>query len=476
MTNNHDSNAIPLCVDLDGTLIYSDVLYEVLLVLLRKNVFYLLLLPLWVLKGKAHFKHQIAAHCELDPATLPYNQPLIDWLREQREAGRPLVLATATHAKFADAIAAHVGIFDQVLATDEHINLSGHRKLERLKQEFGSRGFDYVGNGHIDLDVWPEARRAIVVNPDAGVLAAAEQIAEVEQVFPAHGRQPWFYLHSLRLHHWAKNLLLLLPLLLVPHQLSLALVVQALVGFIAFSLTSSAAYILNDLLDLPYDRGHQHKQHRPLAASTVPLLHGMLMVPALLLPALLMALWLPLGFLLVLGVYLLVNAAYSLWLKQFPGVDVLVLASLYLLRLLAGAAAIGMATLPPLLIAVAALGFLSLAAAKRYAGLFYGDAPLTTNPPGRRYRKALTALGIGSGLLAALLPVARILSDQTSGDLGHPALAWLLAATLLLFVARLWTVTRAGRLFDDPVLFALSDHWSQALIAVSILGGWWLIR
>jgi len=465
--NQPTDQPIPLCVDLDGTLIYSDALYEVLLVLLRKNVLYLLLLPLWVLRGKAHFKHKLAEHGQLDPTELPYNPELLDYLREQHQQGRQLVLATATHRSIAERIAEHVGIFDRVLASDAEINLSGHRKLKRLKEEYGANGFDYAGNGHIDLDVWPETRRALVVNPDAGVLEAAEKIVDIEKVFPAHGRTAWYYLRSLRLLLWAKNLLLLVPLIASAQLTDPRALLLVAVAFIAFSLSSSAAYLLNDLLDLPADRRHPHNRHRPLAASTVPLLHGLLLIPVLLLPALLISLLLPLQFLLWLLLYLLLNAAYSLWFKRLPLLDIVTLTALYLLRLLAGAAAIGV-TLPGGLLLVSALLFLSMAAAKRYAHLNHIDPPITADDQSHHYHRLLAVIGISSGMLSAALLAVHAAQPPAQQSYAHPSALWLVCALLAAWVGRLWSVTRNGQLLDDPVVFAISDRVSLGLLAALV--------
>jgi len=465
---------IPLCVDLDGTLIYSDVLYEVLLVLLRKNVFYLLLLPIWVLRGKAHFKHMIAAHCELDPSHLPYNPDLLDYLRQQHAQGRPLVLATATHRKFAQRIADHVGLFDRVLASDADINLSGRRKLDRLKQEYGASGFDYAGNGHIDLDVWPETRRALVVNPDAGVLEAAQKVVDIEKVFPAHGRTAWYYLRSLRLSLWAKNLLLLVPLIAAGSLTDPGALLHVTAAFIAFSLCSSATYLLNDLIDLPADRRHPRKQQRPLAASTVPLLHGMLLIPVLLLPALLIGLWLPPAFLLVLAVYLLLNAVYSLLLKRLPLLDIATLTALYLSRLLAGDAVIGSCLSTDLLL-VAALLMLSMAAAKRYAHLIHSDPPISNDRSGQRYRKLLSAIGITAGMLSAATLAVLATRPAAQQVYAHNTVLWLICALLAAWVGRLWSVTRNEQLLDDPVLFAITDRISLVLIGALTIT-WLLAR
>lgn len=452
MAKTDHTQPIPLVVDLDGTLIYSDVLYEVLLVLLRTKPLYLLLLPLWVLGGKAHFKDRIAAHCDLDPADLPYNPDLLAWLEDQRRQGRPLVLATATHHKFARAIADYLGIFDQVLASDADTNLSGRRKLARLTEAFGSGGFDYAGNGYIDLEVWPEARRAIVVNPDAGVLETADRLFAVEKFFTVHGRDPWHYLRSLRPSHWLKNGLLLVPLLVAGGaETPLPMLAATLLGgLVVFSLGSSAAYLVNDLIDLPSDRRHPRKGLRPVPNSEVPLLHAMLLTGVLLAAAASLCLFLPTGFSLTLLAYLLLNGLYSLWLKRLPVLDLLALTTLYLSRVVAGSQLTDIAV-PDWVLQVGALVFLSMAAAKRHVGL----SPVAGQPL-PHYPRLLTALGVASGLAgAALLLFNTPLPAATAG----------VSAVLLVgLLGRLWQATLSKALHNDPAIFALTDPLSLLLL------------
>ncbi|HTY50002.1 MAG TPA: UbiA family prenyltransferase, partial [Steroidobacteraceae bacterium] len=357
----------PLCVDLDGTLIASDLLLESLLLLLKHNPLCLFALPLWLLRGKAVLKAQIAARVSLDPAALPYNKPFIGWLQVQRDAGRRLWLCTAADRKLANAVASHLGLFDGVLASDGQVNLKEEAKAACLAQRFGERGFDYCGNEHQDLAVWRRARGAIVVRGGAGLERTVAREVPVLQSFPVAGRS-WALLRALRPHQWAKNALVLIPLAAAHRLGDRNSVAAALIGLIGFSLCASSVYVLNDLLDLQSDRVHPRKSRRPFASGDASILAGLVMVPVLLAAAIGLCVLLPLKFSLVLLAYYLLTTAYSLRLKSFVIVDAMVLAGLYTLRVIGGAAAVSVPLSFWLLIFSVFL-FLSLAFVKRFAEL-----------------------------------------------------------------------------------------------------------
>jgi phosphoserine phosphatase len=254
-----------LAVDLDGTLLRTDSLWESLLLLLRERPLSLGPLVLALLKGRAEFKAHVAELTLPDVAALPLNEPLLDWLADERRSGRHLVLATAADQRIAAAVAERVGLFDAVLASDAGRNLKGGSKANALVTRFGRGGFDYAGDAYADLPVWRAARRAIVVGGPA-LERAARRVAEVERVFaPGQGR-PAALLRALRPHQWAKNLLILLPLL-AAHRLDAPGLLAAVLAFIAFGLTASAVYLINDLLDLGADRRHPRKCRRPFASG-----------------------------------------------------------------------------------------------------------------------------------------------------------------------------------------------------------------
>lgn len=457
----------PLCVDLDGTLIHSDLLIESFLLLIKKNPLWLFVVPFWLLGGKARLKSEIAARVSLDGAALPYTRELLEHLHDQRRQGRALWLVTASDHRLAQAVADHVGLFVGVMASDGTTNLAGHRKADALAARFGARGFDYCGNASVDLAVWAQARKAVVVNADATLARAAAERCPVALHIAARPLDLRTWSKALRIHQWAKNLLVLVPVA-AAHTL-----VQgwwpAVLAFITFSLCASSVYLLNDLLDLAADRHHHSKCHRPLASGRMSLLLGLLAAPLLLVSAVVIAaLWLPTDFRLTLALYYALTLAYSLWLKRMVIVDVLMLASLYTLRLIAGAAA----TDVPLsfwLLMFSVFLFLSLAIVKRYAELDVTRKAGRTEARGRGYQTddldMLRSLGSASGYGSMLVLAMYLNSPDVARMYRHPQLVWLLVPLTLYWISRIWLQTHRGQMHDDPLVYALKD---PASLAVSI--------
>lgn len=463
---------IPLCVDLDGTLIKSDILIESFFALIKRNPLLALLVPFWLLKGKAYLKQQIASRTELDVSTLPFHGDFLEYLRQQHANGRHLVLATASNGKFAEQVAMHLGLFEAVLASDESTNLSANKKLHRLREHYGDKLFDYAGNARADLKIWPHARRAILVNPEAGVQAAAQRLGNVEHCFDDRRAMPRNYLRALRPHQWSKNVLVFIPLF-ASHQIGDAFLLwSAALAFLAFSLCASSVYLLNDLLDLPADRRHARKKHRPFASGAIHPLNGVLLIPLLIAAAFGIALLLPDQFLLLLAGYFTLTTAYSLWLKSKVLFDVLVLAGLYTLRIIAGATAIAVA--PSFwLLAFSMFLFLSLAMVKRYTEVDGLKESGRTSISGRGYQATdlhtLNSLGSSSGYLAVLVLALYINSDDVRRMYSHPQLIWLLCPILLYWVSRLWLAAARGKMHDDPVVFAFRDTVSRWIALISIV-------
>lgn len=462
----------PLCVDLDGTLVRTDVLVESVFALLKRNILYLFLLPIWLCKGKANVKQKIADRVELDVDLFPYNSALLKFLVEQKAQGRRLILATASNTKYAYQIAGHLGIFDGVRSSDADINLSGFRKRQCLIRDFGERKFDYAGNAPVDLEIWTHARRAILVDAAPSLVRKAERTVAIERVF--NDRQPRIraLFRSLRFHQWAKNLLLFVPLAMAHQVGDLALLVQAFMGFLAFGLCASSVYVLNDLLDLPADRRHPSKRLRPLACGAYPIKWGVLLVPALLVSAFLVALLLPVAFVATLALYYTVTVAYSFKLKRTLLLDVLTLAGLYTVRLLAGAAAVSVAV-SFWLQAFSMFLFLSLALVKRYSELLALTGQKHGAAHGRSYEKVdletLGQLGASSGYLAVLVLALYIDSEQGKLLYAHPQINWLLCPLLLYWISRIWLLTRRGEMHEDPVVFAIRDQRSYWLGLIALI-------
>jgi 4-hydroxybenzoate polyprenyltransferase/phosphoserine phosphatase len=468
-----EDRRIPLCVDLDGTLIRSDLLWEGAVVALKRRPWIALLFPLWLLRGRAHLKRRIAQSALVSPDTLPYRQEVLEFCRQERDRGRRLVLVTAADEGPARAVASHLDLFDEVLASDGRRNLSGTSKRDELAGRFGPRGFDYAGDSRKDLAVWADSREAIVVAPGPGLEKAARDTARVGRVFHPEGSRLLAFLRALRPYQWAKNLLVFVPVTAAHQVTDPAQLRAALLAFVAFSLCASAVYLLNDLLDLEADRNHPRKKGRPFASGALSIPFGLVMVPLLL--ALAVAASIPLRplFLAVLAVYFAVTLAYSLGLKELAIVDVLTLAGLYTLRILAGAAA---TWVPPSfwLLAFSMFIFLSLALVKRNAELRVMFAKGRAGARGYRVEDlpVLQALGAASGCLSVLVLALYVNSGTVENLYRRPEAIWLLCPLLLYWIARIWLKTHRGLMHDDPVIFAMSDRVSQILLVVAGLIMW----
>ena len=463
--------AIPVCVDLDGTLIRTDMLYESLLGLLRLNPFYILLIPFWLLKGKAYTKSQIARFVNMDVTLLPYNEKFLKFLRQQRSSGRPIVLVTASDSKFATQIVVYLGIFDGVVASDGSNNLSGKQKVKKLVELFGEHGFDYAGNSRADLKVWPYARQVIVVQPELGVNAAVKRLYENSITFQEDKAPLRSYLNAMRLHQWMKNVLIFAPLIAAHQFGNPVLLGQEILAFVAFNLCASSVYLINDLLDLQADRVHPRKRMRPFASGEIPVRHGAMMVPLLLVTASGIALLLPVEFFIVLAGYFVITLAYSFRLKRVLMLDVIVLAGLYTVRIIAGAAA---ASIVPSfwLLAFSMFLFLSLAIVKRYSELIVMKAAGRNRAQNRPYHsedlQALLSLGAASGYISVLVFALFINSKPIRGEYATPEALWLACPLLLYWMSRIWIITRRGGMHDDPVIYTMQDR--NSLITMLLVG------
>lgn len=460
-------------VDLDGTLVNTDMLVENLFLFLRLHPLRILVVILWLFSGKAHFKRCLADAVVPDVARLPYNKELLAWLEQQHTEGASLILATASDLRIAKKVAEHLGIFDEVFGT-VGINLSSSNKRVAIVQRFGEQGYEYVGNSAADLAVWKTASVIHVANPERGVLAAARKIGVVDMIFESRPAYFNSVIKALRVHQWAKNLLLFVPLLASHRIMEAPLLWSGLVAFIAFGACASSVYLLNDLFDLPDDRQHPTKCKRPLAAGTLPMLHALFLMPGLLLSAFGLALWLlPIQFAGVLAAYYVLTLAYSLWLKRVVMLDVVTLALLYTVRVVAGAAAMALVATFWIL-AFCMFIFLSLAFVKRYTEIFEArQNGKTEKSSGRGYYPAdfelLASLGGASGYISVLV-LALYINDAASGTLYHsPQWMWAACPLLLFWLSRVWLLAHRGQMHDDPIVFALRDNVSRWIGAAFVL-------
>jgi 4-hydroxybenzoate polyprenyltransferase len=454
----------PLCVDLDGTLVKSDTLADSLMVLARCHPTALLRAPFWAIKGKAHLKSQVGSLVTLDVAHLPYNRPLLDYLRDEHAAGRKLYLATGADGVLARSIATHLGIFDGVMASDGTVNLTANNKLLDLEQRFAGDGFDYIGNALPDLPLLQGARQAMLANPHLRLNSALKsRNIPVSRKFLDRSR--FSLAKALRLHQWAKNLLVFLPFLLA-HSFRAASALSALVAFFCFSLTASATYIFNDLLDLEQDRAHLNKRNRAFAAGDLSVPAGVCISLLLAAVALIAAAYLPRTFLAYLLLYLVTTLTYSFALKRIVLVDVVILSSLYTIRMLAGAAATR-TPISPWLAAFSVFLFLSLAMVKRFSELQNLHARGVNPTNGRGYllsdTEQLRSFGTSSAYASIVIFALYINGHDVVALYHHASRMWLITPLLILWISRVWLLASRGELDEDPVVFALTDRMSLLL-------------
>lgn len=465
MTNVDDSrenlqDEPPLVVDLDGTLIFTDMLHESTLKAFREAPWILFLLPTWLLNGRANLKEKLAQRSPISPDVLPYNQELISWLQSQRKKGRQLILCTASDQRIAHAIADHLKLFDDVIASDGATNLSGENKARALAERFDETGFDYVGNSNKDIPVWARARQAIVVNASAETRAKANATANVVSEFPSPIKTWRTWVHTVRAHQWLKNLLLFVPLLAAHQWQSLSSWRDLIVAFAAFCLCASAVYITNDLFDLESDRRHPRKKHRPFASGAVPAWKGVISVPVLISLSIVTAASVSMVFLGWLGVYFLLTCSYSFVLKRIAIIDCIALAMLYTLRVIAGAAAANTEVTFWLLTESVFL-FLSLAFLKRYAELRLQSDSGQSIAHGRGYSTADTVLvqtlGVCAGMIATLVLALYLNSAAVQELYNNVMLVWAAIPFLLFWISWMWLQACRGNMHDDPLVFAVKD-------------------
>jgi len=384
----------PLCVDLDGTLLRTDLLLEGLAVLLRKNPLFLFYIPMWLFRGgKARLKSEVASRVDFSTAEFPFNEKVVEFITQEKSK-RQILLVTGSHQRFANDVAKNLDLFDRVKGSDANTNLTNIRKRDWLVKEYGEDGFDYIGNDQDDLKVWPSARRALAVSTANGIANTSDVV--IDQVFEEPESNAMDYMKLMRVHQWSKNTLIFVPFFLDQRFSDLQAIYTIFLAFLAMSLLASATYIVNDILDLQADRLNAVKKQRALASGAVSLKNGVLTIGFLLLIVASLMFLLPAMFNLALLVYLAATLLYSFVLKQRAIIDVLMIAALHTLRVIAGSLAIG-AEWSFWLLAFSMFLFFSLALAKRVAELKNLESEGRLLTVGRDYRISDIPVLLASG-------------------------------------------------------------------------------
>ncbi|MEL6573358.1 MAG: UbiA family prenyltransferase [Pseudomonadota bacterium] len=457
-----------LVVDLDGTLLKSDMLLETFWSATGRDFFVPFRAVSVARKGRPVLKKFLLEKSDIDVSTLPYDGAVIAFVQRHRENGGRTALVTASNEILAQQIGDHLGIFDEVHGSDGETNLKSENKAAFLESRFGADQFAYMGDAAADLPVWKKSNKVITVNAPAALQTKAQMLGKPVEHLTTISQSYLPYVRALRPHQWLKNVLIFLPML-AAHQMTGATLLQSLIAFISFSLIASSVYVVNDLLDLKSDRVHPRKCKRPLAAGDIPILNGSILAGGLVTLGALVAALLGGPFFVVMLAYYLITTAYSLYLKKRIVIDICVLASLYTVRIVAGGAATGI-PLSVWLLAFSMFFFFSLAAVKRQAELVDLTKQKQESASGRGYRvedlPIMSNAALSSGLVSVLVMALYVNSPDVTTLYSQPTFLWGVCAVLLYWLTRMVLMTHRGEMHDDPVVFAAKDRVSQICILV----------
>lgn len=454
----------PLFVDLDGTFVKTDMLFESFLVAVRSNILLLFMCFFWLIKGKSYLKHQLAKRVDITTKTLPVNKGFYRFLQHEKEKDRKIILATASDEKFAKSFCENYSLFDSYISSNSGVNLKGEAKLSKIKEL--SERFSYAGNSKDDFVIFKHSEESYLVNPDhrSRSLASKQPVTQIFDDNPS-GLKVW--LKQLRVHQWLKNCLIFVPLLTTGEFTNPQFVALSLLGFVSFCLLASATYIVNDLVDLESDRGHVRKRNRPIAAGDVSLISAKLVAVMLFGLAFILASTINSQFVLVLITYLVVTLFYSLKIKRHIGVDVITLASLYTIRIIAGAMILGIHA-SFWLLSFSMFIFLSLALLKRCAELKSLAEQGKNMTLGRDYNyndyPVVLGFGTSSAMLAVLMFCFYLNSGLIANQYQQPDVLWIILPALCYWLMRMWIKTHRGEMHDDPIVYSISDKGSMVII------------
>jgi 4-hydroxybenzoate polyprenyltransferase len=458
----------PLCVDLDGTLVKTNTLYEAVIALIRARPIVAFLLPYWLMRGQSYLWQRLSERASINVALLPYRQEVLDYLRREKERGREIALVSGSHHTVVEKVAHHLGLFDRFLGSNESVHLIGLAKLSAILKLYEKRHFDYIGDTSADLSIWRMSDHAVIVSGDNSLVKRLTGVnVNTEHITP--NDQSWLkaLFKAMRVYQWSKNLLLFAAAFLSHNFANLTVMISAAHGFVAFSLCASAVYIMNDLFDLESDRLHTKKRYRPFAAGDLSLAYGGMFSIFLLILALVIAFALSPKFAAGLSIYFAMTFSYSFYFKKKLLVDVFLLAGLYTIRVWAGGICAGVIISNWTLAFFMSLS-LSLAIAKRYSELAASaDAQKEVKIHRRSYQTSdmpfLLCLGCINANISVLVIALYIASKDSSYYYTNPSALWLICPAVAYWVGRLWMLTIRGKLNEDPVLFAIKDKVSYLL-------------
>jgi 4-hydroxybenzoate polyprenyltransferase/phosphoserine phosphatase len=463
----------PLVVDVDGTLVVTDLIQEAALQLVARHPLQAFCILSWLRGGKSNLKMRLADRVDPGIDTVPLRAEVLSLIRGAQAAGRPVYLASASDRRYVERLAERISGIAGVFGTEDGINLIGSAKADRLVAAFGAKGYDYIGDTSVDFAVWRAARKPLVVahgarfaDRVADALPGAEIVARSRLTLRS-------YVRALRPNQWAKNALLFLPMI-AGHHLEPPTIVATLLAFFCFCCAASGTYVINDLLDLPGDREHPRKRHRPFAAGEIPITHGLLLAFGTTVAAFAASLLLPRQFSGVLALYVICTLAYSLLLKRRVIIDVIMLGGLYTLRVLGGLAAVNLPQTQWLLMFSLFL-FLSLAIVKRCSELVGQQIAGRTSVAGRGYQvedlRVLFPLGGAAGYGSVFVVTLYLSSPEVMALYTHPHRLWLVCPLLLYWISRMLITANRNNLRDDPLIYALTDRisWIVGICVATVI-------
>ena len=465
-----------LFVDLDGTLIKSDLLFECLVPIIKNYFYAIFLAPFWLLKGKAYLKDKFSDLVSINPEILPYNNNVLEYIRKEKENGSKIILATASNIKLAKSISDYLGIFDDVIASSKEENLKGKNKLNKIKLYIKNNNinkeFSYIGDSEADVKIFNETNIPIVVGNKNVFNKIKSKNDKTTFVDGENDFSLKKFFKMIRTYQWVKNFLIFLPLILAHKFLDVNLLLKALVAFFSFSFLASSVYIINDIMDVESDRIHPSKKNRPIASGAVKI-SSALKVAFILMPlSFIISIFLGKEFLFVLLTYFITTSCYSFYLKKIMLVDILILSLLYTVRMFAGGVALNI-YLSPWLFMFSMFFFFSLACAKRYSELYAVRNNLQDEIKGRGYQaqdlEQIQIFGSSSGYIAILIFALYIQSDISMKLYKTPSFFWALCPIMLYWISRVWLLSHRGQMTQDPIIFALKDKVSYVVLILSII-------
>ena len=453
----------PLVVDLDGTLIKSDLLFEGLILLLRKHPLYFFNLFIWFLHGKVRLKEEIFKRVRIDPALLPYNTDFLDFLKSEKENGKELILATASPVGNAREIAEYLGLFSEVFGTQDHTNLKGSTKRDLLVGLFGDKSFDYAGNSKSDFVIFQSARESILVNMTKANEIRSRRNFSVRSVFESKSEKVSYFLKSIRVYQWTKNLLIFVPFITSHSWNNISSIRTIIITFLSLSFLASSGYIINDLLDLNSDRIHPRKKNRPIASGNFSIPKACITAFVLAAFGFGLAIFIDKSLILLLLLYFCLTITYSLNFKTIELIDVFSLTALYLIRIIIGAFAINV-TLSFWLLVFSIFTFFSLALVKRYTEIMLKKSQIEISHSRRNYTGIdlpfIGQIGISSGLMTVVVFALYINSPEIKILYSNPEILWIFCFLLLYWITHIWYSAFKGKMTDDPIIFSLKNRRS----------------